>query len=401
MTVRRYYADSYTRTFPTNVVELATAGGKPAAILDETFFYPTSGGQPHDTGRLGSTRVQNVSIREDGAVLHLLDAPLEPGPAEATIDWPRRFDHMQQHTGQHILSQAFIQVAEAPTIGFHLGAETVSIDLGQPGIGDAKVADALALANEVVTGNQAVRAWFPSAEELATLTLRKTPEVEGALRVVAIGHFDLSACGGTHVAQTGEIGLIEILRTERLKRGVRVEFLAGRRAAADYARKHGILRDLSVALTCGPAELPESVARLQGALAEAQRELKVFRERELDQEAARLLSTAGTAGPFRVVRAAWSERPMDEVKSLALRVTAESGVVSLLGVAGPRAQILFARSENVSVELKPAFDRTLAALGGGKGGGGRLLQGAAGPADVTRLEGALTAAEASLPQGTA
>jgi len=401
MTVRRYYADSYTRTFPTNVVELATAGGRPAAILDETFFYPTSGGQPHDTGRLGSTRVQNVSVREDGAVLHLLDAPLEPGPNEATIDWPRRFDHMQQHTGQHILSQAFIQVAEAPTIGFHLGAETVSIDLGQPEIGDAKVADALALANEVVTGNQAVRAWFPSAEELATLALRKTPEVEGALRVVAIGDFDLSACGGTHVAQTGEIGLIEILKTERLKRGVRVEFLCGRRAAADYARKHGILRDLSVALTCAPTELPESVARLQGALTEAQRELKVFRERELDQEAARLLSTASTAGPFRVVRAAWSERPMDEVKGLALRVTAESGVVSLLGVAGPRAQILFARSENVAVELKAAFDRTLAALGGGKGGGGRLLQGAAGPADVTRLEGALTAAEASLAQGTA
>jgi len=138
MTVRRYYTDSYARTFTANVVELATSGGSPAAILQETFFYPTSGGQPHDTGRLGSSGVRDVSIREDGMVLHLLDAPLEHGPAEAVIDWPRRFDHMQQHTGQHILSQAFIQVADAPTIGFHLGAETVSIDLGLPGIDNGK-----------------------------------------------------------------------------------------------------------------------------------------------------------------------------------------------------------------------------------------------------------------------
>ncbi len=401
MTVRRYYADSYARTFPANVVELATAGGRPAAILDETYFYPTSGGQPHDTGRLGGASVQDVSIREDGAVLHLLDAPIAPGPAEAAIDWPRRFDHMQQHTGQHILSQAFIQLAEAPTIGFHLGAETVSIDLGLPGIGEAKVADALALANGVVTKNQAVRAWFPTAEELAGLRLRKTPEVDGALRVVAIGDFDLSACGGTHVAHTGEIGLLEILRTERLKRGVRVEFVCGRRAAADYARKHRIVRDLSVALTCAPAELPESVARLQGALTDARRELAAFREHELDQEAARLLGAARAAGPFRVVLAAWGERAIDEVKGLALRVTAEPGVVSLFGVSGPRTQILFGRSENVSLELKPAFDLTLAALGGGKGGGTRLLQGAAGSADVTRLEGALASAAASLAQGAA
>ena len=401
MTVRRYYTDSYARTFTANVVELATSGGSPAAILQETFFYPTSGGQPHDTGRLGSSGVRDVSIREDGMVLHLLDAPLEHGPAEAVIDWPRRFDHMQQHTGQHILSQAFIQVADAPTIGFHLGAETVSIDLGLPGIDNGKVADALATANEIVTGNQAVRAWFPTAEELPELSLRKTPEVEGALRVVAIGDFDLSACGGTHVAHTGEIGLIEILKTERLKRGMRVEFVCGRRAVADYTRKHGIVRDLSSALTCAPVELPESVARLQGALAEAQRELKVFRERELDVEAARLLEGASSTGGFRVVRAAWSDRPIDEVKGLALRTTAKPDVVSLLGVAGARAQILFGRSESVSLDLKPAFDRTLAVLGGGKGGGSRLLQGAAGPADVAKLEGALAAAEASLAQGAA
>lgn len=400
MTLRRYYADSYTQTFRANVVEVTVAGGAPAAILDESFFYPTSGGQPHDTGRLAGATVVDVALRDDGEVLHLLNAPVAEGPVQASLDWIRRFDHMQQHTGQHILSQAFIRVAEAPTIGFHLGAETVSIDLGLPGLVEAKVADALALANGIVTGNHGVRAWFPSPDELAELALRKTPEVDGALRVVAIGDFDLSACGGTHVAQTGEIGLIEIQRTERLKRGLRVEFLCGGRAATDYARKHGIVRDLSVALTCGPADLRESVARLQGALVDARRELATFRERELDREAARLLDAAQAAGPFRVVRAAWSERAIDEVKGLALRITASPGVVTLLGVAGPRAQLLFGRSENITIDLKPAFDRALAALGGGKGGGSRLLQGAAGPADVTKLEAALAAAEASLTDGT-
>ena len=400
MTDRRYYTDSYTRSFPARVMELSAVDGQPAASLDQTFFYPTSGGQPHDTGRLGAAAVLDVSVREDGAVLHRLDAVLDPGPVEAAIDWPRRFDHMQQHTGQHILSQAFIRVADAPTIGFHLGAETVSIDLGRPALKDSAVAEALALASDVVTGNHAVRAWFPPPDELAGLSLRKTPEVDGAFRVVAIGEFDLSACGGTHVASTGEIGLIEVLKTERLRKGLRVEFVCGGRAQADYARKHAIVRDLSTSLTCAPGEVTESVARLQGALANARRQLTAFRERDLEQEAARLVASARPTGSFRVVCAAWSERPIDEVKSLALRITSEPGLISLLGVAGPRAQILFGRSENLALELKPVFDQTLAALGGGKGGGTRLLQGAAGAANLEALAGALEAAEAALDGST-
>ncbi|HEU5217145.1 MAG TPA: hypothetical protein VFU23_00700, partial [Gemmatimonadales bacterium] len=251
-------------------------------------------------------------------------------------------------------------------------------------------------ANLVVTANSPVRAWFPQPEELASLALRKTPEVDGALRVVAIGDFDLSACGGTHVAAAGEIGLIEVLRTERLKRGIRVEFVCGARARADYAAKHAIVRDLSAALTCAPADLPESVSRLQGALSEARRRLSAYQERELDQEAAQLAATARDAGPCRIVRAAWNERPIDEVKGLALRLTSAPGMVSLLGIAGARTQILFGRSENVTLDLKPHFDRTLAALGGGKGGGTRLLQGAAGPASLSGLEAALADADAAL-----
>lgn len=399
MSVRRYYLDSYTHQFTAQISAVASVAGRCAAILEETYFYPSSGGQPHDTGRLGDVRVAEVTIREaDGAVLHLLDAAAEPGRVPGLIDWPRRFDHMQQHTGQHILSQAFEQVAAAPTIGFHLGTDRVSIDLETAALSDAQLAEAEALANEVVSRNTPVRAWFPEAAELRALALRKQPDVDGPVRVVAIGDFDLSPCGGTHVAAAGEIGLIAVLRTERLKRGIRVEFLCGGRARADYARKHGILRELSASLTCAPAELGSSVSRLQASLQETRRELALREERELDTEAAGRLQSAASRHGVRIVRAAWADRPVEHVKALALRCTAQPDVVTLLGIAGSRSQLLFGKSENLAVNLKPAFEQTLAALGGGRGGGARLLQGAAGPSHLPALEEALRAAEAILLQ---
>ncbi len=397
MTIRKYYGDSYTASFQARVIETGNAGGAPRVVLDETFFYPTSGGQPHDTGTLGSARVHNVEVREhDGAIVHHLDSPLPEGPVAASLDWPRRLDHMQQHTGQHILSQAFLRRAGAPTIGFHLGQETVSIDIETSRLDDSAVADAETLANEIVTRNQAVRAWFPHDDELASLALRRTPDVRGPLRVVGIGDFDLSACGGTHVAATGELGLISVLKIERITRGMRVEFLTGERARADYARKHALVRELSTALTCSPSEIPASVARLSGALIDARRQVAGLVERGLDTEAGHRLDTAQRVDEFRVVTAAWEGRAIDEVKGLALRMTTLPCVIVLLGVAGTRTQLIFARSEDTPIELKPVFDRSMATLGGGKGGGTRILQGAAGPSTLQRLEAVLAEAAGEL-----
>lgn len=398
MTIRRYYSDSYTTSFEARVIETGSPDSGPSVVLDETFFYPSSGGQPHDTGRLGATLVRNVEIREsDGAIVHHVASPLPEGPVAGRLDWPRRLDHMQQHTGQHILSQAFLREAGAPTIGFHLGQDTVSIDVETPGLNDSSVAGAEALANEIVSRNLTVRAWFPAEEELAALALRKTPEVRGPLRVVGIGDFDFSACGGTHVAATGEVGLITVLRTERLTRGIRIEFLTGGRARADYARKHALVRDLSTSLTCSPVELKAAVARLSSALVEARRQISALSERELDTEAGRRLDTAQRVGEIRIVSAAWEGRPIDEVKGLALRMTALPGVIAILGVAGARTQLVFARSEDTRVDLKPVFDRTLATLGQGKGGGTRILQGAGGASTRERLEAVLAAVVDELP----
>ena len=398
MTARKYYDDSYTWQFDANVVESFTDGGAPSVVLDASYFYPTSGGQPHDTGTIVGAKVLDVAIREaDGAVVHTLDASVDVGPVSARIDGGRRFDHMQQHTGQHILSQAFIRVADAATIGFHLGVDTVSIDLNDGALSEARIAEATELANEIVSDNVEVRAWFPDAEELASLSLRKVPDVDGALRVVAIGDFDVSACGGTHVARAGEVGQLSVLRVERMKRGTRVEFLAGHRARADYARKHAILQKLSAALTCAQLELPVAVERLSTELTQARRALASYRERDLDEEALRLATAATDVAPgIKLVQAVFDGRMVDDVKGLALRLTDAPGVVALLGVRGPRTQLIFARSENVSIDLKPSFDAALAALGGGKGGGSRVLMGSSASVDIERLSEVLEEAAATL-----
>lgn len=397
---RRYYTDSYTSVFTARVVEATALEDDPAVVLDETYFYPTSGGQPHDTGLLGSVPVREVRIREaDGAVLHRLAGTLGEGPVQGIIDWSRRLDHMQQHTGQHILSAAFVKVADAPTIGFHLGEDYVSIDLGLRELDEARAAETEELANAVVRTDLQVRAWFPSPDELATIPLRKTPDVTGDLRVVAIGEFDYSACGGTHVARTGEVGPIKLLRTEKLTRGVRVSFLSGDRARADYGRKHAIVRSLAGSLTCAPEEVAEAVARLEGALQEARRETALWRAAALDAEAAGMVSGAETSGDVRVVVAAFQDRPGDELRELALKVTEREGMIVLLGTTGAKTQLVFARSDKVARDLKPLLDAALAELGGGRGGGARVVQGGAGPVARARLDAALQAARNLLGPG--
>ncbi len=394
---RQYYHDSYRAAFESVVVETPTLGGKPGVVLDQTFFYPTSGGQPNDRGRIGGREVLDVVIREhDGAIVHLVDGPLPVGPVTAEIDWPRRLDHMQQHTGQHLLSQAFIRIADAPTIGFHLGNDYVSIDLETAGVTDDQRDRALALANEIVRADVPVRAWFPSPAELATIRLRKAPEVEGSLRVVAIGDFDISACGGTHVGRTGEVGLIHWLKTERLKRGARISFLCGDRARADYAAKHLLVSELSALLTCSIAEVPGAVSRLQAELASTRREIEKHHEQSLDREAVSLRADGKTLGQLSAVVERWEGRPADDLKGLALRLTAPPDVVALLATTTDRTQFVFGRSEGTAVDLKPALDAALTAIGGGKGGGGRLVQGGGALVDRARVDAALAAALARL-----
>ena len=401
---RDYYTDSYTLQFETRVTAAETPDGRPAVLLDLVYFYPTSGGQPHDTGHLrrgdAVARVVDVIEREsDGAILHILDRALTPGPATATIDRERRLDHMAHHTGQHLLSQAFVRVAEAETVGFHLSPQSVTIDLDRADLSPAEIDAAETLANEIIRRDAPVAVRFVTGEEAAALPLRKTPPGrDGRLRLVDIEGFDLTACGGTHVARTGEVGLVKIVRTERRGATTRVEFLCGARALADYRQKLDILRSLSAALTTGAADLPAVVVKIQDENKALRTELRRREAALLALEAEQLLAGAAPLGEARLVARVFTGREPDELRRLAGALTEAGSVVALLGLAGERTHLVFGRSAGAPGHMGELIRPALAALGGRGGGNATLAQGGGPAGDEAKVAATLTAAARELRQ---
>ena len=398
MTARLYYSDAYTRAFSARIAERLTAQNRPVVVLDQTYFYPTSGGQPFDRGQINGVSVADVVAREgDGAILHVLEADVPGEAAACEIDWPRRFDHMQHHTGQHVLSQAFVQTARAETISFHLGAEDVSIDLAAPKLASADLDRAEALANEIVQRNAEVRAWFPTEAELGVMTLRRDPKIQGPIRVVAIGDFDFTACGGTHVALTGEIGLIKITGLSKAGNATRIEFLCGGRARRDYQRKNAIVSQLAADFSVGQGELDQAVARLKAEHQELRRSLNAARAQLLDHEAVELAAAAETRNRLRLVRRAWPDRDPSELRGLAERLAKQPGMVALLGTAGSKAHLVLARAADVNKDMAALLKSALAVLGPARGGGSpQLAQGGGVSAEVEGVERALRGAENEL-----
>jgi len=384
---RLYYTDPHLTRFEARVIERLEWEGHPAVVLDRTAFYPTSGGQPSDRGSLNDVPVVGVEVREtDGAVVHLLGGDLPAEQVVGEVDWARRFDHMQQHTGQHILSAACEQLLQADTVSFHLGSETSTIDLNVARLPTEAMEPVEDLVNRVIWEDRAVTARFVGPEELADLHLRRPPQVGGPIRLVEIAGFDLNPCGGTHVARTGEIGLLKVVRLDHRGQETRVEFLCGGRALQDYRQKNRTVLRLSAALTVGHWELEEAVARLQEDLKTTRRELRAVRELALEEEAARLVQTAARSGPVRVVRAVWEGRPPADLRALAQKVSAHPDVVALLASLGERTHLCIARGEEVDVDAAALLRSACGQLGGKGGGQPHLAQGSAPAADRTRVE---------------
>jgi len=403
MTERLYYIDPYITTFNAHIVERLSVDGCPVLVLDRTAFYPTGGGQPCDRGRINAVDVLEVMTRDsDGAVIHLLAEDILADTVQGEIDWPRRFDHMQHHTGQHILTQAFIAIAGAKTVGFHLGEDSVTIDLDRTPIPPETITAAEDLANAIVTRDLPVRAWFPTDEELAALALRKTPDVSGRLRVVAIGDFDTTACGGTHVAHTGEIGLIKVVKTEKYKDMTRVEFRCGGRALRDYRRKHEIASRLAAEFTVAVPELEQAVFRLKAEHRQLRTDLKAARDALLEAETDGLWAGAAVQQNLRLIRRAWANRDLGEIRQIAALLIRRPHTVALLGLAGEKAQIVLARSADLpgpdmTAVLRHALDVLADGSGAGKGGGRPdFALGGGVNADITRVEAALHEAESSV-----
>ena len=397
MTERLYYTDSYQTHFTARVVERLTWDGHPAVVLDRTAFYPTSGGQPSDRGYLGRIPVLGAEVREpDGAVVHILEAPFPDDEVSGEIDWPRRFDHMQQHTGQHLLSAICEQLLDADTVSFHLGAEISTIDLNVPRLTREALEEVEDRINRVIWENRPVRAYFVRPEEVATLPLRRPPQVEGPIRLVEVvgdeegRPFDLNPCGGTHVARTGEIGLLKVLRLDYRGQETRVEFVCGGRALRDYRLKNGVLQNLSTMLTVGYWELPEAVGRLLEEIKEVRRDARSLRERLVEAEAARLAETATVVGSLRVARAVEENWDPADLRALAQKIAAHPGMVALVAsVGGERVHLCVACAEGVPADAT-ALLRAIAEPLGGKGGGqARFAQGSAPAAPRGRVEEAL------------
>jgi alanyl-tRNA synthetase len=393
MTERIYYQDAYCTQFEAQVVEQQVADKRLGVILDRTAFYPIGGGQPHDTGVLGGAPVLEVVERgADQAVVHWLaaDASLPGGRVTAEVDWQRRFDHMQQHTGQHILSQAFVQVAGADTVGFHMSGSYSTIDLNSGTLTDGDISRAEALANQVVFEDRPVIVQFATAQEVARLPLRKPPAVHTSIRIVQIEGFDWSACGGTHISRTGAVGSVKVVRQERRGAETRLTFLCGRRALAHYGTLLTLTSNIARSLSVGVDELALTVERVQNEARLEHKEKERLQQSLLDYEAAALAAERQPLGSRSIVAKVFEGRSLEEVRQLANRIVLRPGYVVLAAVKGDKAQLIFARSPELGHDMRGLLKQVCQRVGGGGGGSPALAQG--GGADPMRLDEALQVA---------
>ena len=388
MTERIYYTEPSRRAFEATVTRTGERDGRPLVTLDRTAFYPTSGGQPFDTGRLGSVEVVET-IDEDDDIVHVVSAPVAPGTrVRGEIDWARRFDHMQQHTGQHVLSAAFDRLFENRTTSFHMGAEVSTIDLAREATSD-ELERAVAEANHVVWEDREVSVRFVSAGEAARLPLRKEPVREGTLRLVEISDFDLSACGGTHVSRTGAIGMIAVTQSERFRGGSRITFACGSRALRVFRGYRDAVAGAVRVLSVLPHELPSAVERAQLDSKDLRKTVSRLQGELAGHEASRLLEDAALVGDRRVVVQALEGWDAAGLKAIASSLVARSGVVAVLVSARNPVAVVVARSQDAALDSSKGLRMLLDRFGGRGGGRPELAQGAG---LVGKLEDILTAA---------
>ena len=402
MTEKLYLSDPYLTQFEATIGGTRVHGGRAALLLDRTAFYPEGGGQPADRGTVGGFTVVEV-VEVEGEVLHVLgegQAPVAGSRVACAVDWSRRFDHMQQHHGQHLLSAAFLRLQGAGTVSFHLGAETCTIDLDQPParFPPGELAAAEAEANRLVWSDLPVDARERTPEELAALPLRKDA-TKGA-RIVAVGGagavVDASPCGGTHPRRTGEVGAIAVLRAQKWGAGTRVEFACGGRVLGLLHQAEERLSRASAALRCAPPELVLAVGKLAEEGQARRKELTLLLEALAAVEAERLAGTHPAGAPLSVRLDGALGSPAG-LKAVAQSLAARGRVALVGGVDGGRAHLCFARARGPGVHLGELLRESAAFLGGKGGGAPELAQGS-GP-DGARLDEALAAAAARLGGG--
>src|SRR5829696_307270 len=399
VTERLYYNDSHLIEFEARVVDLSDrVSGWTAVVLDRTAFYPTGGGQPSDTGTLNGARVVECIDDGDNGVLHVVQgtAPARNATVRGRVDWSRRLDHMQQHTGQHILSQAFVTLFNAPTKSFRVLEASCEIDVELNNPATEIIERAVELANNVVWEDRAITIRNVTPVQAAELPLRKEPAREGDLRLIEIEDFDLTPCGGTHAYRTGEVGMIAVRSWERAKGLTRIEFVAGMRALADYRKANKSARDVAALFSTGRDDAPQLAAQMVEEHKEMNRRIRGLEELAAGIEAEKLLSAAKTnADGARVVAHVFEGREAEFLKKLAHALIANPQTIVLLGSRDKEAaRLVFARSADALGDMNALMRDACALLDGRGGGKADMAQG--GGKSVEHLEVAIKHAAASV-----
>jgi alanyl-tRNA synthetase len=390
-TERLYYHDSFLREFDAQVISCEKDGERWKIVLDRTAFYPTSGGQPYDTGKLGDVPVIEVADVEH-KVVHYASAAIPVGPVHGVIDWPRRIEHMQQHTGQHLLSAAFIELFGFQTVSFHLGKEISTIDLDTPAAKAEQLEKAERRVNEVIFEDKPVVIRFGTAEELAEAGIRKKVDREGVLRAIEVEGFDRQPCGGTHLERTGQAGLLLIRKLERRRDQCRVEFVCGFRALGAARGDFSTLTQAASLLSCGLAEVPSVLGKLIEERRVLHGGVKRLEERLAEHEAPALLASHAATGAesLRVIASALEEATPGYLGLLAAKLVAETNVVSLLA-SRANGHVVFAQTKGLPYDMGALLRDTLKQFGGKGGGAKDFAQGSV--ADATKTADAVAHAK--------
>jgi alanyl-tRNA synthetase len=374
---RLYFEDPYRVQFRADVVERSLVEGRPALVLSQTCFYPESGGQPSDKGTIEGVAVLKI-LEEGEKIVHVLETDVAAPQITGTIDWAVRFDHMQQHSGQHILSQAFYEIVKGETLSFHLGAEVSTVEIGVIKIHDDEFNRIERRANEIIFEDREIKTYFVAREKIGSIPLRKPPKKEGLIRVVEVDGFDYSACGGTHCRRTGEVGLIKMTQWERIRNNLRFEFVCGWRALSDYRQKNAIVRQLSNQFSMKEADVPSSVRKLAEDLKSVRKLARKSEEKLAEFEALEFMKKA----QGRVIKDVFTEKTPEAAKFLALNIIKQGDYIVLFGAKSEaRSHLILAASENLKLDMRLLVPIVVPLING-KGGGSASLVEIAGEPDA-------------------
>jgi len=347
-TEKLYFQDAYLKEFTARLIGRETVDGHPVVILDRTAFYPESGGQPHDLGWLNGIKV--IRVEEEGEViLHFLEEDLTSEEVNGLINWSRRFDHMQQHTGQHILSQSFYEIIKGETLSFHLGQDESSVEISLPSIQEKTLAEVEELANRIVFSDLEIKSYFLTEDKINTIPLRKPPKKSGLIRVVEVDKFDYSACGGTHCRRAGEVGLIKILRQEKIRGNLRFYFVCGFRALREFEKRRMWLQNTARLFSSEEGEVQSCAEKTLAELKNLKKRQKKIEEKLALYESQEMLQNSQE----KIISGIFPEKSPEEIKFLALNLVHQAEVLVVFAAfRDPYLHLVVAGSDGLKIDMR-------------------------------------------------